>query len=282
MVVAVSLLTAIILATGIILGWWSWKTLIGWRALVDYIKPKGASQKKEVLQVYAVIVAGVIASITAAVGLANLRLTRKNLEQQRELETERAQEDALQSYFEQIGDLLTDHDLINTEREDIRQLAQSQTVTLLARLNGPRKGSVVRFLQAAGLIYAGKQVVALTGADLSEADLRNAYLRRLGLRRSNLREAVLRRADLSETDLSETDFRNAYLSEANLRGTDLRDAYLSEADLRGANLRGANLRGANLRGANLGGVDLGGVDLEGADLSGVRGIGIPADAGDGR
>src|SRR5919112_669351 len=234
MVVAVSLLTAIILATGIILGWWSWKTLIGWRALVDYIKPKGASQKKEVLQVYAVIVAGVIASITAAVGLANLRLTRKNLEQQRELETERAQEDALQSYFEQIGDLLTDHDLINTEREDIRQLAQSQTVTLLARLNGPRKGSVVRFLQAAGLIYAGKQVVALTGADLSEADLRNAYLRRLGVRRSNL------------------------------RGTDLRDAYLSEADL-----RGANLRGANLRGANLGGVDLGGVDLEGADLSGV-------------
>src|SRR5215210_6376973 len=153
-VVAPALLITIVLAAGIILGWWSWKTLIGWRALVDYINPRGASQKKEALQVYAVIVAGVIASITAAVGLANLRLTRKNLEQQRVLEAERAQEDALQSYFEQMGDLMTDHNLINTEREDIRQVARSQTVTLLARLDGARKGSLVRFLHAAGLIYA--------------------------------------------------------------------------------------------------------------------------------
>src|SRR5215210_8257831 len=115
-VVAPALLITIVLAAGIILGWWSWKTLIGWRALVDYINPRGASQKKEALQVYAVIVAGVIASITAAVGLANLRLTRKNLEQQRELEAQRAQGTALQAYYEQIGNLLTEYDLRTTKR----------------------------------------------------------------------------------------------------------------------------------------------------------------------
>jgi len=55
--------------------------------LVEYINPDpyDTTGKKDAVQVYAVIVAGVIASITAAAGLLNLRLTRKNLEQQREL-----------------------------------------------------------------------------------------------------------------------------------------------------------------------------------------------------
>jgi type II secretory pathway pseudopilin PulG len=221
---------AIVLAAGIILGWWSWKTLIGWRALVGYINPTGASQKKEALQVYAVIVAGVIASITAAVGLANLRLTRKNLEQQRVLEAERAQEDALQSYFEQMGDLLTDHNLINTEREDIRQLARSQTITVLARLNGPRRGSLIRFLDAAGLMHAANLVVGLSGADL-----RYSHLRRVNLRGADLRGADLSRADLSRTDLREADLRVTSLREADVRG----------ADVRGADLRGADLSGVH-------------------------------------
>jgi hypothetical protein len=70
---------------------WEWKAMIGWKALVDYINPArdDTTGKKDAVQVYAVLVAGVIASITAAVGLANLRLTRKNLEQQRELEDQR-------------------------------------------------------------------------------------------------------------------------------------------------------------------------------------------------
>jgi len=112
---------------------WEWKAMIGWKALVNYINPDPADTtgKKDAVQVYALIVAGVIASITAGVGLLNLRLTRKNLEQQRELETQRgkqqlvlAQGTALQAYYEQIGKLLTDHDLRNTQREEIRELAR--------------------------------------------------------------------------------------------------------------------------------------------------------------
>ena len=79
--------------------------VFGWSALVDYIDPTTATARKDDLQVYAVIVAGVVAAITAAVGLLNLRLTRKNLEQQRELEAQRAQGSALQAYYGQIGKL---------------------------------------------------------------------------------------------------------------------------------------------------------------------------------
>lgn len=87
------LVTVAVVAYGMRLDW-DLKAMIGWKALVDYIDPgrNDTTAKKDVVQVYAVIVAGVIATITAAVGLLNLRLTRKNLEQQRVLEAQRAEQ----------------------------------------------------------------------------------------------------------------------------------------------------------------------------------------------
>ena len=90
-----SVATALGLAVAVTYGFlfdWEWKAMIGWKALEGYINPDpdDTTGKKDAVQVYAVIVAGVIASITAAVGLANLRLTRKNLEQQREFGNHKA------------------------------------------------------------------------------------------------------------------------------------------------------------------------------------------------
>jgi type II secretory pathway pseudopilin PulG len=217
-VVAAALLILImtILAAGIILGW---KTVIGWRALVDYINPEDATQRKEALQVYAVIVAGMIASITAAVGLANLRLTRKNLEQQRELEAERAQGTALQTYYEQMGKLLTEQELRTTENQEVRELARAQTLTLLRDLDARRKGSVMVFLKSAGLIETEHPTIVLADADLRKADLR---------------EADLREADLEQTYLREADLRGAILWHANLRYADLKGAKVTKRQLAAA------------------------------------------------
>src|SRR5215211_3188409 len=123
-----------------------------WGVLVDYIKPKDAGARNGVVQTFALLLAGAVGIIGGIVGIANLQTSRRNLQQQRELEEQRAQEDALQSYFEQMGTLLTEHELIDTERDDIRQLARAQTHTVLARLDGNRKGSLVRFLFSANLI----------------------------------------------------------------------------------------------------------------------------------
>jgi hypothetical protein len=73
-IVAATIGLALLVAVGVVtLGifrfGWDWKTLIGWSALVDYINPKDATGRKDAVQVYAVIVAGVVATITAAVGL---------------------------------------------------------------------------------------------------------------------------------------------------------------------------------------------------------------------
>lgn len=94
--------------------------MIGWQTLLNYINLKGATGRKDAIQVYAVIVAGVIAATTAAVGLLNLGLTRKSLEQQRELEAQRALGTALQAYYEQIGRLITEYELRSTQHKDIR------------------------------------------------------------------------------------------------------------------------------------------------------------------
>jgi uncharacterized protein YjbI with pentapeptide repeats len=257
---------------------WEWKAMIGWKALEGYINPDpdDTTGKKDAVQVYAVIVAGVIASITAAVGLANLRLTRKNLEQQRELEAQRAQGAALQAYYEQIGNLLTEYDLRNTQREEIKELARGQTLTALHEVDGIGKGSLLTFLHGGGLIRTENPAVALTGADLQGVALRRADLREANLQEADLLLADLRVANLREANLQGADLRGADLRVANLQGADLQEADLLEADLQGANLRVANLlladlpaadlQGANLQEANLKEARLQEADLQEANL----------------
>jgi Pentapeptide repeats (8 copies) len=157
----------------VVIGSWGWDVLVG------YVEPKGPTGRKDVVQVFALIVAGVVAFIGGIVGIANLFVAQRNLRQQRELGDQRAEEDALQAYFEQMGSLLTDQNLISTDRDDIKHLAEAQTLTVLARLDGERKGSVVRFLYGARLINRDQTIVDLSGATLTgtiliRADLRDA------------------------------------------------------------------------------------------------------------
>jgi uncharacterized protein YjbI with pentapeptide repeats len=203
--------------------------VLSWNALVSYIDPQDASDRKDAIQVYAVIVAGALAAITAMVGLLNLRLTRRNLEQQRELEDQRGQGTALQAYYEQIGKLITDADLLSTERNEIRELARGQTLTVLQEVDEKGKASLLTFLHGAGLISGERgdnPAVTLRDANFQGADLQKADLYRARLRGANLQGAVLQEADL-------------------------RGAILIEADLEGVDLIGANLQGAQVTGEQL-------------------------------
>jgi len=224
--------TAIILGIGVL--------MVG-GVLIVYVKPTDDATRNAVVQTFALIVAGVVAAIGGVISW-------RNLQQQRNLTEERAQEDALQAYFEQMGGLFTEHDLVNTadpqadpQAAVVRQLAKAQTLTVLARLDGRRKGALVRFLWEAGLIQPlpkkkrppkgplskeSEPIVRLRGADLHGADLRGAKLYR----------ANFRGADLSGADLSEATLIDACLV-ANLSGADF-----SEANLNGVLLYDENDR----------------------------------------
>src|SRR5215217_5916293 len=149
------------------------------------------------------------------------------LQQERELEIEnqRAQDEALQAYLDQMGQLLLDKEqpLRQSKEEDKgRTLARARMLTVLTRLEkGERKGSVVRFLFESGLINKDHVVLDLRGADLSGTDLNGA----------NLEDANLFLADLSWANLIRADLNGATLSGADLSGADLSVAHMKGADL---------------------------------------------------
>jgi uncharacterized protein YjbI with pentapeptide repeats len=239
-------------------------------------------------------------------------IERQESQGQRELEVQeqRAQDDLLQAYLDQMGQLLLDADQPLDKAgpfDTVSRLARARTLTVLQRLDGRRKTSVLRFIYEADLVsYAEPEehliglnlVFTLSHADLSAAALQgtefpyiylaNANLIGANLRLANLNEAQLLEANLFKADLSrasllnrvnlfqaylvEAVLREVYLDEANLshatlRKADLSDAKLSKADLRWADLSDAKLNGANLTEASLMEAKLIGTDLSGANLT---------------
>jgi hypothetical protein len=160
---------------------------------------------------------------------------------ERELAVQRAQDEALQAYLDQMSALLLEKDLrASDEDSEVRTLARARTLTVLGRLDPSRKTAVMEFLVEAELVQraeGGREpIIRLSGANLIEANLSGA--------------------NLSGANLSGADLCEAYLNDADLGGAHLSGAYLCNAELRGANLSGANLSGADLNGAYLREADL--------------------------
>jgi hypothetical protein len=166
----------------------------------------------------------------------------------------RAQDEALQAYLEQLGQLLLDEDkpLRRSRRSaEERSVARARTLTVLGRLEGGRKGSVVQFLYEAGLITSDRAVIDLSRADISGAALNGVSLRYANLSHADLSHADLNGAFLNNANLSHTDLSGTNLSGANLFGANLSLAKLNEADLSHASLIDVSLKGADLSGAKL-------------------------------
>jgi uncharacterized protein YjbI with pentapeptide repeats len=214
-----------------------------------------------------------IIPLVLAVGgyLFNLTVSRN----ERDIARDNQQEATLQEYINKMSELLLERKLRESELgSEVRKIARVRTLTVLLRLNGSRKRSVLLFLYEAGLINKGGRIVDLTDADLSEADLREANLSGADLRGANLSRATLREATLREATLSGTNLSGAILDYADMSGTNLSGASLWSAPLGGADLFFANLSGANLSetcllSTNLFGADLSGAILHGANLGGA-------------
>jgi uncharacterized protein YjbI with pentapeptide repeats len=207
--------------------------------------------------------------------------------QQRErelaIEDKRTQDAILEAYIIQMSELLVSHKLLDSRQDDVvRTVAQGQTSAVLPRLDGPRKGNVVRFLHNTSLIKSslineGHPIINLNaldlegailkGADLRGADLTRALLRDADLRDTTLANANLFRANLDNADLSYTWSAHVQLPEASLEHATLHKANLESANLQNANLVKAKLTSAVLFSADLNHADLTDADLTDANLS---------------
>ena len=179
----------------------------------------------------------------------------------RGIATDRQKEEALQTYINQMADLLLKEKMRTSENGEVRNVARTRTLSVLRGLDNTRKGTVLKFLYEAGLIAKEKTIVDLKGADLSGADLVFADLRGANLSGAFFWEADLSEADLSGADLRGTDFTDAILKDTNLSNANLRDAYLGWSFLFRTNLSGADLSTTKLDPARLEYADLSGAIL---------------------
>jgi uncharacterized protein YjbI with pentapeptide repeats len=181
---------------------------------------------------------------------------------QRASAADAAREEALRTYLTQMSGFMLDRELLRSRaRADVRAVARTVTLTALRRLNGERKGLVVRFLVEARLVSSSDPKVDLHGANLRSAELKGALLA--------VRSGDENRTLFTEADLQGVDLRRADLRRAKLPGTLLVEADLRRADLRRADFEaafGAGLPPADLSRAQLEGADFAGAELQGADL----------------
>lgn len=227
---------------------------------------------------------------------------------QLEIEEDRQREAAMQTYLQNLAELMLDGELRTAEEEsDVRDVARVQALTTFRRLDPNRKGLLLQFLFDAelintktitdtGAIEDAEVIIDLFGADLTRANLAGSYLPGVNLiavdlRGADLGGAFLNHADLRGASLAAADLNGAKLQAVNLDGADMRaanlcniaaqgsqmnnvqlsQANLTYAGIQGAELRSAVLRGADLRHANLEEADLTAARLQGADLGRVQG-----------
>jgi uncharacterized protein YjbI with pentapeptide repeats/cell division protein FtsB len=201
------------------------------------------------------------------------KLENQRAEAERELAEQRAQDEVLQAYLDQMSQLILDRNLLEVEQgnpvheqgDPVHTLAQALTSTAILRLDAEHNESVTHFLINSGLAVRSEVSArllrgsTLSHAELSGAHLPNADLGDADLSGADLSNALLDNADLvahlPNADLSGASLIGADLSDANLFSADLSDANLISADLSRANLSDANLSDANLENANLSGAD---------------------------
>jgi uncharacterized protein YjbI with pentapeptide repeats len=194
-------------------------------------------------------------------GVGGLWFTEEQKQREEEARNERSQDEALQSYLDQMSQLLIDTEGTRLRKlepdEDVRNLMRARTITALAMLDASRKARVVRYLVEADLITRENPVI-----DLRDTDLRGVDLKGIDLNHRNLSGVYLTEANLSE----------ANLRDVNLSGATLTDATLSDATITDTNLTDADLSGADLTYAELSNTALSGADLSGADLRDAQGL----------
>jgi uncharacterized protein YjbI with pentapeptide repeats len=194
-------------------------------------------------------------------------------------------DEILQDYLAQMGGLILDEEpgRDGNESGGVRDVAQTLTLTVLRRLNGSRKGEVVRFLADANLVNDPEPTIVLRDADLRGAELRGASLPDVVFDAADLRGA---RFDDSVLDL--TRFEGARLSRTSFSGASLAGVDFTLADLRHASFARAQMtvrqreRDGGAQRVEFGGACLSAVgfergDTKGASFEGAEGVGVSFD-----
>lgn len=289
-----------------------------WVGVSDYGKPTGIDERGKTLWdwfqllIIPVVLVGGAFLLNRSERIAQNRTEEQRRKDAQELEDRRAKlaqeiatdqgyETTLQTYLDRMTELLLDRKLRESPISDpVRDVGRARTLTVLRRLDGERKGLLLKFLYESDLVRSPfvytledsqrgnikerrqEPVISFKDADLggirlanislNEVDLSGADLTGADIQNSYFYTAILTGASFENATLLANYFVQANLSRSNLNGADLsasimESAVLADAKLFGTILDKSNMRNANLEQADLFDSKLRSVDLYGANLS---------------
>ena len=211
----------------------------------------------------------------------------RRVREDRALAAHARQDAVLDAYLTKMSNLILDRGLGSSRaRSTVSQVARTATLTSLRRLDGSRKGELVRFLHEAGFLeveaeacrrVAGEDsvecrdgarvdpVVSLDGADLRGVDLSGVDLSPTDGANRLVLSGDLRGARFDRARLQSVDFGDA--GRTDLRGASFNDAQFSVVSVRDVDLRGASFRAAFLADAHFDNSDLGSATFDDVDIA---------------
>ncbi len=153
----------------------------------------------------------IIALATIGFGLLQLHLADLQHQQDQQQALDQQRVTILQTYIDNIQDLLLNHNLLKSKpTDDVAILARARTLTALQGLDPQRKGRLLNFLYEVKLIGSKEitvppytvlsAIINLRGANLSYADLIGANLVSTDLSGASLSGANLNNAAFGEAD----------------------------------------------------------------------------------
>ena len=244
----------------IVLGYWlKWD----WTGFNEHIGPNTSQYQPgktlwDWLQLLGVL------GIPVAITLGTIWFTTKQNQEANAENIDNQREIALKSYIDRMSVLILHEDL-QLSNHECCMIARAQTMIVLKRLDGERKGAILQFLIETGLLLIHEEKEYPT-IDLIKADFSEVIPIGVNIDHTCLREANFEKANLEKVDLRESNLRGINLRGANLRGACLVSSNFTDANLEGADLRDANLEGADLTGANLKDAILEGANIKGTCL----------------
>jgi uncharacterized protein YjbI with pentapeptide repeats len=158
-----------------------------------------------------------------------------------QVEEKRAANTALESYLDDMSNLMLDEPSRNQiQADNVHKIQRSRTIAILMTLgeDSESKRAVVRFLYESRLIgfkeengQVNEPTISLIGSWLINARLNGLTLAGANLSYTYMDSAKLHNANLSNADLTEAKLTGADLSSADLTDADLTNTTLTNADL---------------------------------------------------
>ena len=156
--------------------------------------------------------------VPAVIAGGGLWFNAQQRKREREIASDRAQDEALQAYLDHMSQLVTDKERPLHKarpRDNWSSVARARTFTALGRLDSSRKRSVMQFLYESGLIY--KEGLVYKDQII--------VVDRWGFKKQIIPD---------KGGLVERQYNIVSLEQADLRGADLSGAYLQQTTLNAA------------------------------------------------